>query len=159
LLQHPDISSDELLQLYHGLQNTFKPEALAHFKDVEQFHHSLAINRKARLESDRQKFYLEIKQLELTTDRLGQERDDLLRSLDGKHALDEYTALTKQLAKLEEERARIEEFLKVTDRLTQDVQNLKERMVEEDRMAIKYVQTNPLERHDKFFIIVFQLTQ
>jgi uncharacterized protein YydD (DUF2326 family) len=25
-------------------------------------------------------------------------------------------------------------------------------MVEEDRMAIKYVQTNPLDRHDKFFI-------
>lgn len=152
LQQQPDISNNELLELYKGLQDVFKPETLAHFKEVEQFHHSLASNRKIRLESDRQRFFIEIQELESKSKILGQERDELLRSLDGKHALDEYTALTRQYAKLEEERARIDEYLKVTDRLNQDIQDLKERMLEANREAIQFVQTNPLDRHDKFFI-------
>lgn len=50
LLSHPDISREDLLELYNGLQEIFKPETLAHFESVENFHKSLSFNRKKRLE-------------------------------------------------------------------------------------------------------------
>ncbi|HBB6886959.1 TPA: hypothetical protein F6V80_004390, partial [Citrobacter freundii] len=46
LLSHPDISREDLLELYNGLQEIFKPETLAHFESVENFHKSLSFNRK-----------------------------------------------------------------------------------------------------------------
>jgi hypothetical protein len=52
LAQQPDISKEDLLSLYKGLEVVFRPETLAHFDAVEEFHHSLAANRCRRLEGD-----------------------------------------------------------------------------------------------------------
>jgi uncharacterized protein YydD (DUF2326 family) len=60
----PDISKDDLLQLYEGLQSIFQPAALAHFDAVEEFHLSLAANRRARLEADRARLVAEGGELE-----------------------------------------------------------------------------------------------
>ncbi|HCI7193955.1 TPA: DUF2326 domain-containing protein, partial [Acinetobacter baumannii] len=38
LIQNPDINNQQLLELYQGLQQIFKPEALAHFEAVQKFH-------------------------------------------------------------------------------------------------------------------------
>lgn len=151
LQQKPDISTNDLLQLYNGLQEIFKPDTLAHFETVELFHQNFFANRIKRLEADKAKLIGDISQKEQERQQLGQSRDDLLKSLQGKYALDEYTALSNQLATLKSEHARLENYLSFIDTRKEELQQVKEVMLHEDSQAHDYVKTNPLAAHHVFF--------
>ena len=90
LENQPDLRKDELLELYEGLQEVFRPEMLAHFDAVENFHNSLSFNRKTRLESDKVRLNTQMKELDGKRNKVGETRDQLLATLQGKRALDEY---------------------------------------------------------------------
>ncbi len=64
LQRKPDISKQDLLNLYEGLQSIFNPEVLQHFDMVEQFNQDLAVKRTARLQADKNRFLREIYELE-----------------------------------------------------------------------------------------------
>lgn len=151
LTEHPDISRQDLLNLYSGLQQIFKPEALAHFESVEHFHSSLSINRRTRLENDKLKLLGRWKDLSRKIEEHSEQRDKKLHSLQGKRALDEYAAIAKQLAEFEEERERLGDFLNFSSNLHEKAQKIRERRVEEDRLATKYTTNNPIENHDERF--------
>lgn len=151
LLSHPDISREDLLELYNGLQEIFKPETLAHFESVENFHKSLSFNRKKRLENDKIKLLLEIESLKIDINDISALRDSYLKSLQGKKAFDEYAAIARQLAEFKEEKERLHDYLNFSINLQQKAQNLRERKVEQDRLAVNYASTNPLSEYDKFF--------
>ncbi|MCG7978420.1 MAG: DUF2326 domain-containing protein [Candidatus Thiodiazotropha endolucinida] len=151
LTRQPDISKDDLLGLYEGLTTLFRKDALAHFNAVEEFHNSLSANRKRRLEQDRLVLQQQVEVLEKERAAIAQQRDELLQSLQGKRALDEYAALAKKYASLQEEAERLQEFLSYSDNLQERIQGIKEKRVEEDRKATEYARTNPLESMDKRF--------
>lgn len=151
LAEHPDISRQDLLDLYSGLQQIFKPEALAHFEAVERFHSSLSINRRIRLENDKLRLLGQLRELDQEREMQSEQRDKKLQSLQGKRALDEYAALARQLAELEEERDRLSEFLNFSSNLQEKAQKIRERRVEEDRLAAGYVASNPLANLDEDF--------
>jgi len=151
LLAHPDISKEDLLDLYNGLQEIFKPETLAHFELVENFHKSLSFNRKKRLENDKIKFLLEIESLKIDINDISALRDSYLESLQGKKAFDEYAVIARQLAEFKEEKERLHDYLNFSNNLQQKAQNLRERKVEQDRLAVNYASTNPLSEYDKMF--------
>lgn len=152
LLSHPDISREDLLELYNGLQEIFKPETLAHFESVENFHKSLSFNRKKRLENDKIKLLLEIESLKIDINDISALRDSYLKSLQGKKAFDEYAAIARQLAEFKEEKERLHDYLNFSINLQQKAQNLRERKVEQDRLAVNYASTNPLSEYDKFLL-------
>lgn len=151
LLSHPDISREDLLELYNGLQEIFKPETLAHFESVESFHKSLSFNRKKRLENDKIKLLLEIESLKIDINDISALRDSYLESLQGKKAFDEYAVIARQLAEFKEEKERLHDYLNFSINLQKKAQNLRERKVEQDRLAVNYASTNPLSEYDKFF--------
>lgn len=155
--QQPDISRDELLSLYKGLQSIFKPDILAHFDAVERFHHSLAANRKARLEQDRLTLCGELDEIEAESKELAVKRDRQLQELQGKRALDEYAALANQLASLQEEQRRLNEFLNFSANLKQREQHIKEKKVEEDRSAGEYLKGSPIANADAIFSSLAEL--
>lgn len=147
-LEHsPDISKQDLLDLYDGLQMIFKPETLAHFDAVEAFHSSLAVNRKTRLENDRLKLNARYKDIDAQRKGLSIERDKLLQSLNGKRALDEYATIAQQLAAYKQEKERLTEFLSFSDNLQEKSQHIKEIKLEEDRLALDYVKTVSVRPH------------
>ena len=157
LENQPDIRKDELLDLYAGLQEVFKPEMLAHFDAVENFHNSLSTNRKVRLEFDITRLKSKINELEGYRNRVGEKRDQLLSTLQGKRALDEYASLAKQLAKFESERERLGEYLTFANNLQKQAQSIKEKMVEEDRKAASYAESVPLQEADNNFSALAEL--
>jgi len=152
LVQQPDISKQELIDLYSGLQQLFKPEALAHFESVENFHVELATNRITRLGADKKKFIYNKDSLIQDLAELGAQRDSLLRTLDGKKAIDEYKSVLSILTKHEEEHDKLKEFLSITDKLERKAQTVKEQMLDENRDATDFAATEPLSNQDSFFI-------
>lgn len=151
LQQKPDISKNDLLQLYNGLENIFKSDILAHFEAVESFHQTFFSNRIKRLENDKAELTKTALEKEKERELLGKSRDDLLKYLDGKRALDEYTALSNKLANFKAERTKLEDYLTFVDKLKEELQQVKEVMVHEDSLANEYVKTNPHEEHNVFF--------
>lgn len=144
LAQHPDISREDLLELYSGLQEIFKPEALAHLDAVEEFHRTLSVNRRDRLERDRLELMTRARRLEAEREHVARARDQRLQSLQGKRALDEYAALARHIADLEAERDRLNEFLTLASGLQERAQRVRERRVAEDRDAASYVASDPV---------------
>lgn len=151
LQQKPDISKNDLLQLYNGLENIFSPNVLAHFEAVESFHQTFFSNRIKRLENDKAELTKKSLQKEAERKILGKLRDDLLKYLDGKRALDEHTALSNQLAIFKAERTKLEDYLTFVDKRKDELQQVKEVMLHEDSLANEYVKTNPHEEHNAFF--------
>jgi uncharacterized protein YydD (DUF2326 family) len=151
LVQQPDISKANLLELYDGLQSIFRPETLAHFDAVEEFHRSLAANRRARLEGDRARLVAEAGRIEADRQQVALQRDQKLQSLQGKRALDEYASLARHVAGLEEEHAKLTEFLAFTATLKGKAQQVREQRIEEDRVAADYVASEPAAEIDKYF--------
>jgi uncharacterized protein YydD (DUF2326 family) len=147
LQQKPDISKNDLLQLYNGLENIFRSDILTHFEAVESFHHTFLSNRIKRLENDKVELSKKSLQKEEERKLLGKSRDDLLKYLDGKKALDEYTALSNQLATF----IKLEDYLTFIDKRKDELQQVKEVMLHEDSLANDYVKTNPHEEHNTFF--------
>ena len=157
LSTHPDISRNDLLDLYSGLQEIFRPETLEHFSAVEEFHQSLASSRRERFNRDLTKLSVDLSKAESERKRVAQERDAKLQSLQGKRALDEYSALAHQVAAFEEEKTRLTQYLNFSSNLQKKVQEIREVKLEEDRVATDYVQTNPVAKADEFFITLAQL--
>ena len=151
LKQQPDISRHDLLKLYQGLQNVFKPEVLTHFEAVEIFHREFMKNRKTRLEADKEKIIGEIDQKEQKRQDVGKQRDDLMKELKVKRALDEYTTLSNQLGNLKAERTKLADYLAFTDKLQQEVQTIKAALLNEDKQTIDYVKTKPVENYHSYF--------
>jgi len=151
LQKNPDISKADLLRLYEGLQNIFNPDVLAHFETVESFHQTFFSNRIKRLEADKTKLIREITQKEQERELLGKSRDALLKDLQGKRALDEYTALSNQLATFKAERTKLEDYLSFIDKRNEEVQQIKKIILHEDGQANDYVKTNPHAALNAFF--------
>ena len=156
LCEQPDISRQDLLQLYKGLQTVFKPEALEHFKNVEAFHSSLAARRKERLEQDKLQYISNLHQMRENEHRIEAQRDALLQSLHGKRALDEYASLVQQLAVLKEESQRLHDYLNLSATLQEQAQKIKEQKVEGDRLTNEYLQQDPLQLMDAHFKEIVQ---
>jgi uncharacterized protein YydD (DUF2326 family) len=151
LEEQPDISRTDLLQLYNGLEAIFKPEVLTHFEKVEEFHASLAVKRKNRLAKDKLFLQKKVIKLEESENNISKKRDELLQSLHGKRALDEYASLAQQIAAFREERQRLHSYLNLSATLQEKAQKIKEDKVEEDRIANAYLQKSPLIQEDAFF--------
>ena len=151
LQKKPDISKNDLLQLYDGLQAIFNPDILVHFETVELFHQTFFSNRVKRLETDKAQLMQDVLQKEQEREQLGKSRDKLLKDLQGKRALDEYAALSNQLAVFKAERTKLEDYLIFIDNRNEELQQLKEVMLREDSQASDYVKTNPLAEHNSFF--------
>jgi len=151
LMLKPDISRLELLNLYEGLQATFKPEALAHFEAVETFHQTFIANRKKRLEIDKIQILDDLERKNEERYKIVELRDNLLKELQGKRALDEYTALSNHLATLKAECVKLQDYLKFKDKLKEEVQGLKGKMLSEDSQANEYVKNDPIAKHHLFF--------
>ncbi|MDD2864974.1 MAG: DUF2326 domain-containing protein [Methylococcales bacterium] len=151
LKQQPDISRLDLLALYEGLEATFKPEVLAHFDAVEKFHNSFVENRKKRLEADKVKIEGDIQHMENERKTLGKLRDDLMKDLHGKRALDEFTAISNHVSDLKLECNRLQEYLSFESKRKEEKQTLKEKMLREEREADEYISNKPNEKNHLFF--------
>ncbi|WP_256413980.1 DUF2326 domain-containing protein [Acinetobacter sp. 5862] len=151
IMEQPDISKDDLLELYKGIEMVFKPEALMHFDSVEKFHQQLSVNRKVRLEEEKSHLLDKLDRLDSERFNFESERDQKIQYLHGKRALDDYVALTQELSNLNNEFERLTEYYGAISALEKKKLEIKQKRLEDDKRATAYVEANPLENFDKNF--------
>ena len=147
-IQRNDITKDELLSLYEGLENIFQPAVLRHFDEVEAFQVALVTNRTGRLAREESRLESEINELKSQVRSLESARGELIDRINGKRALEEYATISRNLAALEEERRRLESYVQFDQITKQKMQDVRLEMVRQDALALQYAQAEPLAKLD-----------
>lgn len=147
----PDIAQSDLLDLYEGLLDAFKPEVLEHFENVETFHHVLEKNRNARLLEERSSLLHKKSALLAKREEMEKEKNLTATQIKGKGALDEYVALAKKLAQMKEDYERLRIFLEYKQQADYNIVQIQETMSREDVIAQEYAISNPLSNYDSKF--------
>jgi uncharacterized protein YydD (DUF2326 family) len=148
MTQKSDITKDELLSLYSGLEQIFQPTVLRHFDEVEAFQIALVTNRTERLALEESRVSAELDVFRVRAKSLESKRSELIERMNGKRALEEYASISRNLAALEEERNRLESYVQFDQVTKQKVQAVRTEMVEQDALALQYVQSEPLSALD-----------
>jgi len=151
LQMRPDIEREALLGFYQGLEQVFRPEALANLETVERFHRSLAQARRSRLERDRLSLQDERERAESERIRLARERDGLLAFLGKHHALDDYLTVAGQLARMESDLALLKQYRDTEQTWEKEMIKLRTDLAQDDRRAADYLATQPLAWADRRF--------
>lgn len=100
LKEQPDLPLERLRQLYGELTEAFKPESLKRLEDVSDFHKRLLENRVSRLSREKMRLKEQFRESEEGLRLKQAELDRQLKALGEARALDQYTAIVNQIAKL-----------------------------------------------------------
>ncbi|MDH1518466.1 DUF2326 domain-containing protein [Acinetobacter johnsonii] len=147
----PDISKQDLQEMYNGLESIFKPEILKHFDAVENFHNTISQNREKRLKDEIINIENQISEL-LTLNKINlKNQQEKINYLQGKSALDEYTAMANSLVELKNTYETVNNFLNLETRLNKQKFDIQEDMIKEDRRTLDYIESNPLTEKDHTF--------
>lgn len=130
----------DLQRMYLAAGVELPEVALRRFDEVTRFHNSVVENRRVHLRNQISEALSAIAEGETKMQRLDRERRDILTTLQGRGALDDFVRLQTQLAMLEAESAALRERFKAAEALegqsTQldiDRSNLKRRLQEDFR--------------------------
>lgn len=134
--QRPDIQD-----LYAAAGIELPGVALRRFDEVGAFYESVVSNRRVHLENEISSVKAQIAALETDAARLDQERSNILKSLEGRGALDDFLDLQRELADAEAMAAALRERFKAaevlegeTTKLDIDRANLQRRLQEDHRL-------------------------
>lgn len=137
--EHP-LSRDDLSKMYEAAGLQLPGVALRRFDEVSKFHESVVRNRRAHLEAEINETKNQIAQAERNLGSLDLERRNILATLEGRGALEDFISLQRQLAELDATASNLKERYKAaellegsTTQLDLDRTNLKQRLQEDHR--------------------------
>ncbi len=116
-------------------------------QQVEDFHDKLLQTRNLRLKEELRKNQADLKVKQEEIQSLGSEMDQLLSYLNTHGALEEYTALNKQLSDLQSKLNHIKKYQEMLKSFQSRLSSIKEQMIFDDRDAEEYL--NDAEAHIK----------
>jgi uncharacterized protein YydD (DUF2326 family) len=113
---------DDVTRLYQAVGIELPESAKRRFEDVERFHQSVVENRRLRLQEEIDAIGRELAVGELRAAELDAGRSETLRTLEGRGALEDFTALQKRLA--DAEAASLRERFKAAEALESETTQL-----------------------------------
>jgi len=116
LSEQPPQRSD-IQQLYAAAGIELPGVALRRFDEVSNFYESVVVNRRAHLEHEVGDVRSRIAGVEAGLSRLDEERSNILRTLQGRGALDDFLAMQRDLANVEANAALLRERFKAAEAL------------------------------------------
>ncbi len=134
-----EVKEEKLLKIYEAANVEIPDMVKKSINDVLKFHNDLIVSRNTRLRKELNKQKAELKSIDEQIRDLGQHMDELLNYLNSHGALEEYTALTKQLSTLQNELNRIQEYQKILKTYQDTELEIKALLIEEDRETNKYL--------------------
>jgi len=141
MIQEAPPQESDVARLYQAAGVQLPDTAIRRFEEVRSFHASVLANRKARLQSEADDLRLQIELGDVRSLSLDARRSEVLRSLDGFGAFEDFVALQSDLAAAEAEAASLRKRFEAatilegsTTKLEIERVNLKRRL-QEDHQA------------------------
>lgn len=134
-----DSSVDNVIKLYSDAQIEISEMIKKTLQEVEDFHKNLIIKRNARLRRELKTHEAELYEITARIGQVGEEMDRLLGYLDTHGALEEYTALNKQLTDLKLRLSHIKEYQNMLKAFQLRLNQIKDEYMLENRKTEKYL--------------------
>lgn len=137
-----EVKQEKVLKIYEEAQIEIPDMVKKNIENVLQFHKEMINSRNTRLRKELAKHKQELMSIDEEIVLLGQRMDELLDYLNSYGALEEYTALTKQLSGLKNELNRIAEYQRILKTYRDLELDIKQKFIEQDRDAEAYIETD-----------------
>ncbi len=137
----PDVTPERVKKLYDEAKFALPELVLKRLVDVDAFYARLRDNRMKRLEQEKSKAEAELKQSQSIRVNLERQLDQLFQYLKAHRALDEYTENNRFLADLIARRRKIEDYLSLLAKYTQEAQRIRAEMTTATLQTTEYLKT------------------
>lgn len=134
-----DDSFGKVVEMYEKASVEIPDMVKKSLREVEDFHKSLLQTRNLRLKEELRKNQGESREKKQEIANIGIEMDNLLGYLNTHGALEEYTALNKQLTDLQLQLNHIKDYQKMLKEYQSRLNNIKEQMIIENRDTEEYL--------------------
>lgn len=148
--EQPDLPLERLQELYGELTAAFKPESLKRLEDVSDFHKRLLENRVSRLSREKLRLTDQLKFAEISLKKKQLELDRHLRALGEARALDQYTAIVNEIAKLTGQAQKLRDYKSIDLEYSNREANLEGQLSEEVIKTNTYLEETK-ENREKLF--------
>lgn len=115
---------DDIGRLYNAVGIELPETARRRLNEVERFYESVIANRRTHLQSEIDIIEQELAEAEIRVAALDAERSEILRTLEGRGALEDFVALQKRYADAEAEAASLRERFKAAESLESETTQL-----------------------------------
>ncbi|MDB5343966.1 MAG: hypothetical protein JWP89_2343 [Schlesneria sp.] len=122
---NPDVTPDRVKRLYREAEIALPNLIKKRLDEVDAFHTRLRDNRLRRLQIETDKFNSELTRLQGNRAALERDLDNILQYLKAHRALDEYTENNRFLASLTARLRKIEDYLTLLDKYTNEAQRIR----------------------------------
>ena len=134
------IKEEKLIEIYKAANVEIPDMVKRNLDEVLEFHSSLLSSRNNRLKNELRKHNNELDSIDEEIKQIGLKMDELLGFLNSHGALEEYTALTKQLSSMQNELNHIQEYQKILKSYNDTILNIKSDFIEQDRETSEYLE-------------------
>lgn len=135
----PDVTPDRVMRLYKEAEVALPASVAKRLEDVNLFHERLRENRLRRLELEKRRVLAEQLSWRQKRERWEVELDGLLQYLKAHRALDEYTENNRFLSELTAKARKIEDYLSLLSKYTDEAQRIKAEMGKATVQATEYL--------------------
>ena len=135
------MTPDRVKRLYNEANYALPGNVTKRLDEVEVFYTRLRENRQRRLEQEKKATQADLKEWQEKRSILEKELDNLLRYLEAHRALDEYTENNRFLSELTARESKIEDYLSLIDRYTNEAQRIRAEMGRATVETTSYLET------------------
>ncbi|MEG1254835.1 DUF2326 domain-containing protein [Clostridium sp.] len=138
----PDIELGSILKMYDEAKLVFDDNVVRNLEQVTEFHNKLLANRKTRLESQKQSLLNSKNDLEKNANKYAKELDRLIGFLGSHGALEEYTALSKEINELRLKLEKANDYKNILETYDDKLAEANINIEQQKLAASKYVKEN-----------------
>jgi len=135
----PDISSEQIINLYQEANLQLGDLVKKRLEEVEQFNKKLLDNRSQKLLHEKKQFEKQLSEISNTIKTLGIIEDEKLQYLNTHGALEEFTQLNKQLSDIEKRLDKILQYRKLVSEYKLKNEEIKKEFSNENIATNKYL--------------------
>jgi len=139
MLLRPDVPPDKVVRLYEEAEVSLPEAVTKRLSQVEKFHERLYENRVRRLEVEKKQVLAEQRTWRDKRLTAQSELDSLLKYLKAHRALDEYTENNRYLAELTAKARKIEDYLALLTKYTEEAQRIRAEMGKATVQTSEYI--------------------
>jgi uncharacterized protein YydD (DUF2326 family) len=139
-LNNINVDIEEITSIYQEAQFFFESAITKRLSDAQNFHNNLVSNRKQRLKTEIYKLKNEIKQLTVEQKSLGEQRDNLLKILEKRGALEERDSITKRITSLELQKNELEKYENLRNTIQKELSDKNAENADVQKDAFTYLE-------------------
>lgn len=136
----PDISKEQIIQLYENAKFELGEMVIKKLAELEQFNSQILDNRKRKLIQEKRDFEFQLLEISKTISELGRQEDEKLQYLNSTGALDDYTKLNQALSDNEKKLHSLLQYKKLESDYKLFVEENKKDFTNENIITAKYIE-------------------